>query len=131
MRRQDYTSIGTGKLSQFIAEAALEPRNRQRLLDRGRKLLSTNAQVLDKWISQHAQWISYRRPQAGAIAFLRYSIPLSSEEFSVLLREEESVFVVAGSWFGINQHIRVGIGGKTEELQEGLHRITAFLKRHA
>jgi aspartate/methionine/tyrosine aminotransferase len=55
---------------------------------------------------------------------------MSSENLSNKLREEESVFVVAGSWFGIESHIRIGIGVKTEHLVEGLARLDTFLSRH-
>jgi aspartate/methionine/tyrosine aminotransferase len=55
---------------------------------------------------------------------------MPSEKLSEVLREEESVFVVAGSWFGIENHIRVGIGVKTEHLVEGLARLDRFLSRH-
>ena len=73
---------------------------------------------------------SWRRPQAGGMAFLRYPLDMPSEVFSQKLREEESVFVVAGSWFGIENHIRIGIGVPTEVLRDGLARMDRFLARH-
>ena len=63
------------------------------------------------------------------MAFLRYDFDMPSEELSNALREEESVFVVAGSWFGIEDHIRIGIGVKAEHLVEGLARLDRFLAR--
>jgi aspartate/methionine/tyrosine aminotransferase len=125
-RRQDYTSIGTGLLSQCIAERALEANTRHKILERTRLILSRNVRVLDAWLVDNAATMSCRRPQAGAIAFLRYSYQLSSEEFSTRLREQQSVFVVAGSWFGIDQHVRLGIGGEVESLRTALQRIDRF-----
>ena len=63
------------------------------------------------------------------MAFLRYDFSMPSEQFSEELRREESVFVVAGSWFGVESHIRVGIGVPTDQLSEGLARIDHFLAR--
>jgi aspartate/methionine/tyrosine aminotransferase len=126
MRRQDYTSIGTGLLSQFIAERVLEVDTRRKVLERSRRILSRNVRVLDAWLALHAGNLSCRRPQAGAIAFVRYPYPVSSEEFSTRLREQQSVFVVAGSWFGIDKHVRLGIGGDAESLSSALQRIDRF-----
>lgn len=129
MRRQDYTSIGTGILSQMIAEHVLRPANRLQVLQRGRQVLSTNVRVLEQWLLEHREVLSCRRPQAGGVAFVRYSFPIPSEEFSLRLRQEESVFVVAGSWFGIDGHVRIGIGGEEHDLRSGLARISRFLAR--
>ncbi|MGO4175337.1 aminotransferase class I/II-fold pyridoxal phosphate-dependent enzyme [Bosea sp. TAF32] len=127
--RQDYTTIGSGILSQILAEEVMRPETRGRLLARGRDLLRSNADLVAQWMAQHNDW-SWRRPQAGGMAFLRYSLNMSSEAFSQKLREEESVFVVAGSWFGIENHIRIGIGVPTEVLRDGLARMDRFLARH-
>ncbi|RYE27785.1 MAG: aminotransferase class I/II-fold pyridoxal phosphate-dependent enzyme [Hyphomicrobiales bacterium] len=127
--RQDYTTIGSGILSQILAEEVMRPETRGRLLARGRDLLRGNADLVAQWMAQHNDW-SWRRPQAGGMAFLRYPLDMSSEVFSQKLREEESVFVVAGSWFGIENHIRIGIGVPTEVLRDGLARMDRFLARH-
>ena len=128
-KRQDYTTIGSGILSQILGAAVMEPKNRERILARGRTLLSENADIVERWVEKRNRW-SWQRPAAGGMAFLRYDFDMSSEDLSNQLREEESVFVVAGSWFGIENHVRIGIGVKTEHLVEGLARLDAFLSRH-
>ncbi|EIM28127.1 aspartate/tyrosine/aromatic aminotransferase [Microvirga lotononidis] len=127
--RQDYTTIGSGILSQILGASVMEPQNRERILARGRALLRENADIVERWVEKRNRW-SWQRPAAGGMAFLRYDFDMSSEDLSNRLREEESVFVVAGSWFGIEGHIRIGIGVKTEHLVEGLTRLDAFLSRH-
>jgi aspartate/methionine/tyrosine aminotransferase len=126
--RQDYTTIGSGILSQIVGAAVMEPGNRERILARGRALLRENADVVQRWIEKRNRW-SWQRPAAGGMAFLHYEFDMPSEALSNAFREEESVFVVAGSWFGIENHIRVGIGVKTEHLVEGLARLDSFLAR--
>jgi aspartate/methionine/tyrosine aminotransferase len=61
------------------------------------------------------------------MAFIRYSFAINSSEFSHQLREQQSVFVVAGDWFGLDYYIRVGIGSTPQYLTEALQRIDAFL----
>lgn len=127
-KRQDYTTIGSGILSQIVAAAVMTPENREHILARGRALLRENADIVQSWIEKRNRW-SWQRPAAGGMAFLHYDFDMSSEDLSNAFREEESVFVVAGSWFGIENHIRVGIGVKTEHLVEGLARLDSFLAR--
>ena len=127
-KRQDYTTIGSGILSQILGASVMEPRNRERILARGRALLRENADIVESWVAKRNRW-SWQRPAAGGMAFLRYDFEMPSEELSNELREEQSVFVVAGSWFGIESHIRIGIGVKTEHLEEGLARLDRFLTR--
>ena len=91
-------------------------------------MLRENADIVQRWIEKQNRW-SWQRPAAGGMAFLHYDFDMSSEDLSNAFREEESVFVVAGSWFGIENHIRVGIGVKTEHLVEGLARLDSFLAR--
>jgi aspartate/methionine/tyrosine aminotransferase len=128
-KRQDYTTIGSGILSQILGASVMEPKNRERILTRGRALLGENADIVERWVEKRNRW-SWQRPAAGGMAFLGYDFDMPSEDLSNRLREEESVFVVAGSWFGIERHIRIGIGVKTEHLVEGLARLDAFLSRH-
>jgi aspartate/methionine/tyrosine aminotransferase len=127
-KRQDYTTIGSGILSQIVGAAVMEPQNRERILARGRALLRENADIVERWVAKQNRW-SWQRPAAGGMAFLRYDFNMPSEMLSNELREQESVFVVAGSWFGIENHIRIGIGVKAEHLVEGLARLDSFLAR--
>jgi hypothetical protein len=127
-KRQDYTTIGSGILSQILGASVMEARNRERILARGRALLRENANLVGRWLEGRGRW-SWERPAAGGMAFLRYDFDMPSEKLSEELRREEGVFVVAGSWFGIENHVRVGIGVKQEHLVEGLKRLDRFLSR--
>ena len=107
----------------------MQPENRDRLLRRGRSILAEGRETVRNWLLQHNGW-SWVEPQAGGMAFLGYDFAMPSEDFSARLREEESVFVCAGSWFGLEGHIRIGIGVTPDHLREGLRRIDRFLARH-
>ncbi len=131
VRRQDYATIGTGPINQFVAERLLSPDRREAVLERSRTRLRQNADIVDAWIAGSSGRLSYDRPQAGGMAFVSYDLPISSTELSRLAREEESTFVVAGAWFGLEGHIRIGIGGDSADLQEGLGRLDRLFARIA
>jgi len=128
LRRQDYVTIGTGPINQFVAACILRPDRRQELLKRSHEILARNVERVDDWVTRWNGRLSYVRPAAGGMAFVRYDFPINSTVLSRLIRERESVFVVAGDWFGLDGHLRIGIGGDTATLEEGLRRIDSVLR---
>jgi hypothetical protein len=128
--RQDYTTIGTGVLAQAIGEQVLRPEARERVLARGRAILSRGRETITAWVRARNGW-SLVRPDSGGMAFLSYAAALPSEQLVTVLREEESVFVCAGAWFGLEGHIRVGIGVEHEHLVDGLAAIDRLMARHS
>lgn len=131
MRRQDYTSIGTGRISQMLAERIMQRQTRDRILQRTRTILSENIKILGRWMERNHNHFSWVRPEAGGMAFLKYNLDMDSEAYSTKLRQEESLFVVAGSWFGLEGHIRLGLGVERDHLEEALVRLGRFMDRHA
>jgi aspartate/methionine/tyrosine aminotransferase len=125
-RRQDYTTIGTGVLSQRLAERIMQPATRERLLARGRGILSVWRRTVKDWVATRNRW-NWVEPQAGGMAFLGYGFDMPSEKLVHALREAESVFVCAGAWFGLENHIRIGIGVERTQLVEGLARLDRFV----
>ncbi len=121
--RQDYTTIGTGPLNQFLAARLLEPAGRKAILQRSRTIIAANLEIIAAWIAAWNGRLSWRRPQAGGMAFVGYDFNIGSTELSRRLREEQSVFAVAGDWFGMDRYLRLGAGGEAETLKEGLRRI--------
>lgn len=127
MSRQDYTTIGTGVLNQLIAEKILQPEMRRKLLDRSHRILTQNLATMNTWVDRHSDLMNYNPPQAGGMAFIRYSLAMNSSELSKQLRDKQSVFVVAGDWFGLDNYIRIFIGANKNYLTEALSRIDRFL----
>jgi aspartate/methionine/tyrosine aminotransferase len=123
----DYTSISTGIISQYVANVILQPEKRQEVLDRGRELLRTNVPIVQQWVARHSENFRLIPPKAGGMAFIGYNIDINSSELVSRLRKEKSVLIVAGDWFGMDNFLRLGIGGETEELIGGLERIDEFL----
>jgi len=128
--RKDYTSITTGALSEAIAEVVLAPARREAILARSRDWLRANRDRLAAWLATRGDF-ACALPSAGGMAFLSYDVPIGSDEFSRRMREEESTLLVPGSCYGLEGHVRVGIGARPEVLTAGLERMGRLADRVA
>jgi aspartate/methionine/tyrosine aminotransferase len=124
----DYTTIGAGMMSNFLAAIALSPGVREKILGRTRKILQNNYPILETWIGNHADLFSMIEPQAGAIAYFRYNLPVNSTQLVEKLRDEKSVLVVPGDHFGMGRYLRIGYGSPAEYLTAGLDRTADLLR---
>ncbi|HEU4401948.1 MAG TPA: aminotransferase class I/II-fold pyridoxal phosphate-dependent enzyme [Candidatus Polarisedimenticolia bacterium] len=120
---RDYTTIAIGMLSDRLARLVMEPARREAILDRTRGIIRHNLPVIERWIQSHAEIFGYTPPEAGAIAFLRYDLPIASTPLAERLREDRSVLIVPGDQFGLPRHIRVGFGSQADYMLRGLERI--------
>lgn len=127
--RNDYTTITTSVLSEHVARLILEPSRRRAILQRNRDMLRDNLALLQDWISQRPDRFSMVPPAAGGMAFIEYRYDISSHDLSQRLRQEESVFVLPGEVFGMDHHLRIGIGETKDRLATGLERLGAFCDR--
>lgn len=123
----DYTTIGPGYLSDRIARIALAPSVREKIRARTRGILQANYPVLVDWIHAHSSHFSFCEPQAGAIAYLRYSIGINSTVLVEKLLHEKSTLIVPGDHFGMDRYLRIGYGAPADYLQKGLDRIHSTL----
>ncbi len=124
----DYTSISTGIVSQYVAEIALSEKVRPTILKRNRDMLNKNIETLKEWISGHGDLFKFIPPKAGGMAFMKYNIDINSTELSTWLRKQESVFIVPGDCYGMDGHIRIGIGERPEYLIKGLTKMSKAIK---
>jgi aspartate/methionine/tyrosine aminotransferase len=54
-----------------------------------------------------------------------------ADKFIQLLRDKFETSVVPGRFFEMPQHFRIGIGGDTTQLRDGLERLSAALDEFA
>ena len=124
----DYTTISSGVLSNWIASLVLEPERRKKTLDRNRKILNENLAVLEEWVQKHKPLFELIPPRAGGMVFPRYNMKINSTELADKLLKEKSVFVVAADFFGMDHHIRIGIGTEKDYFKAGLSLIDETLE---
>jgi len=119
----DYTTIAPSILSDRLAQIALTPRNREKILKRTRDILKANLPVLESWLKEHSDIFTFIPPQAGAIAFVRYNLRINSTQLAYKLIEEKSVLIVPGDHFEMDHYLRLGFGEKEKKLLEALELI--------
>jgi aspartate/methionine/tyrosine aminotransferase len=92
---------------------------------RAKKLLDTNRALLKTFLASRKDLLAIW-PEAGTIIFPQLSSG-HADAFCQLLREKYETGVVPGRFFVAPEHIRIGIGGETDTVGEGLRRIGAAL----
>lgn len=125
----DYTTLTPTMLSDRLARAALEPRRREEILGRTRRILRENLPRVEAWIRGHGEVFDYVAPLAGAIVLVRYRLPIGSISLFDRLRLEESVLITPGAHFSAGKSIRVGFGYDVDKTLEGLARVSRFIAR--
>ncbi len=122
-RRHEYITIATTMLSNHLTATALSPKVRPQILARTRMLLKGGYGLLGEWLSEQDGVFTGTPPDAAAITFLKYDLPISSTEWMEQLRDERSVLIVPGDHFGLEHHIRLSFAVPEPQLLDGLERI--------
>ena len=124
---QDYTTLTPTMLSDRLARLAMEPDRRERILARTRAIIRRNLPQVEAWIRGHGDLFEYIPPLAGAIALVRYRLPIGSVALFDRLRREKSVLITPGAHFGIGKYIRIGYGYDVSRTLAGLARVDELL----
>ena len=119
----DYTSIAVGRLSDAIATHVLQRTNRKKILTATRTTLRKNLDLFQKWLDHCPGRFRFIPPEAGAMAFVYYEFDINSTKLVEKVRDEVSVMLVAGDWYGMDRYIRFGYGAKQDDLKVALDRI--------
>ncbi len=126
--RHEYIAISATMLSNKLAAIALEPKTRTRLLNRTRKYIRDGFPVLQQWMDDHPGVFSLSPPDASAVAFIKYDLPIKSSEFVQRLCTEKSVLIVPGDHFGLDNHLRISYGLPHDYLTTALNRIAELVE---
>lgn len=120
---RDYVSLSPGKLSDALAVLAVK--HRERVVERTREIVRKNLATARAWFAEHADLVSWTPPRGGLLALLSYSLDIPSRALADLLAERYGVMLAPGSAFGIEHHLRIGIGQEPATFAEGLRRTAA------
>ena len=124
----DYTTLAPTTLSDRLAQLALEPRRREKILARTRSILQKNYPTLRAWLEARGSLFSHVPPTACAICYIKYKMKINSSDLAERLRKEKSVLIVPGDHFMMDGYMRIGTGPPTNYLLEGLERVDELLK---
>ena len=96
-----------------------------KIRERAKSLLARNWKPLDGFLAYHTN-LETVRPPGGTIIFPR--VPeKDGDAFCQWLIKNYETSAVPGRFFGMPEHIRIGIGNDTKDVEEGLSRISRFL----
>lgn len=102
------------------------------LLAKNMAIIRRNRALLAAFVARHAALFEWVPPTAGAIAFLRFKGPLSSQELGAQLAEAGIGFKPAYCFTDFvtpeTDYFRVGYG--EEVFPEALVALEAFVERH-
>src|SRR5439155_19754341 len=83
-------------------------------------LIEKNQALANEFLHATPELVSDNAGQ-GTVLFLRAQFPV--EDLCQLLRRKYETVITPGRFFDMNDHVRIGIGGETAILAEGLSRI--------
>ena len=124
----DYTTISIAYHSDWVASKVLAPERRKKILDSTRVHLNHNLDTLVDWMKNCDSKLSLSPPQAGAIAFVHINMDILSQDLTYFIRDNYSVLLTAGKWFGLEGFLRFGYGPPNDYLKAGLDRILQSIK---
>ncbi len=105
---KDYLTICNSAPSEFLAELAL--RHGDALVDRVRRIVEPNLNLLGAFFSRHRERFEWTRPRAGTTGFPRY-LGGGSAAFCSRLLEDAGVLLLPSIVFDAgDEHVRVGYG---------------------
>ena len=123
-RLNDLFGVIPAHLAERVSVIALQ--NLEKIADRTKAILQPNTASLDKMLESTSN-ISFIKHRLGTVAFPR----LDHADVSDLCRslsQEYETSVVPGTFFGMPGHFRIGIGGETEMVSEGLSRLSSAIR---
>ncbi len=126
----DFLSTTVTTFSDYLATKALEPGMRERIFVRNRSIVRRNLATFTEWVNSHGGMLSFTPPATGCFAFVRYDLPVPSWDLVMDMVENNSIFVIPGSCFGIENHLRPNFGVDKPRLEEGLKRVDRALSKY-
>jgi aspartate/methionine/tyrosine aminotransferase len=124
----DYTTIAPGTLSDMLARVALSAPGRARCLKRTRSICRNNLPLFRSWMESQGSILSMVEPKAGAIAYVRYDLPINSTALVERLLKEKSVLLVPGDHFGMDSFLRIGYGAPPGHLNRALEHVQVIIQ---
>jgi aspartate/methionine/tyrosine aminotransferase len=124
-RRHEYATISASMMSMKLAEYALAPVTRAKLTERARGLIRRGFDTLTEALAEHPGVFSVIPPQASAMSFVRFDLPLGSEAFAGRLLKDQDVLVIPGARFGRDGYFRFSSALPEAHLRDGLDRLNA------
>ena len=125
-RLKDYTTICASAPSEILAIMALA--RRETILNRQRERLRTNLEILEAFMTDHAEIFGWRKPSGGSICFPAFLRSEGATAFCQRLVREAGIMLLPAAPFQYgDRHVRIGFG--RDNLPAVLQHLGDFLVR--
>lgn len=125
VRQKDYGNLYVAPVIEFVSEKmllSLEKFSIPRLHQ-----AASNRKIVNNWIVGHSDHVSWTMPNGGVCGIMKIDKFDCVERFCIDFLDQYGVLLVPGSCFDLPHHVRVGFGGNTQQLKEGLDRLEQFM----
>lgn len=126
---RDHINLHLSPLVELIARRAIE--NADLLRGIRFRQASANLEMLAGWAEEHRELVAWVPPRGGVSSFVGLRGVQDVEGFCHRLAQQHRVLLVPGHCFNYPSHVRLGFGGASADLREGLQRLSAQLKSNA
>lgn len=122
-----YTSICNSAPSEILALIAL--RAKDKILKRNRGVMLENLKILESFMKEYRELLSWIPPKSGTMAVLELLLPVPIEKFAEELLKKMGVLIMPGIVFDLpGNFFRLGFGKRN--MNEALDRFEQFLKHY-
>lgn len=122
-RMNDLFSANGAHAAELLSVIALK--NLDRVIAKSKALLDANRAAMNEFFALNL--VDVVVPEFGTTAFPRLRTG-SVDRLAGLLREKYETTIVPGSFFGMDQHFRVGIGAEPDAVKKGFNRLAQAIK---
>lgn len=119
-RLNDLFGVIPAHAAELLSVVAIE--NLPRVAARSEALLEENRRLLNSFLRTRED-LEYRELEFGTVSFPRLRGGGDARALCELLAEKYETAVVPGAFFGMPEHVRIGVGGETAALAGGLERL--------
>ena len=118
LKVREQTTICNSALNEYIALKILQKKDRH--LKQINHRIRENYEILKDWMKSQA-YLEFVPPKGSVTCFPHFNQP--TEKLCCLLVEKYRTFTVPGYCFMMDSFFRLGFGGETEELKNGLEKL--------
>ncbi len=122
--RRDYHVISESALTDALAQIAFA--HREQIMERNRRIVQENRRILHEWL-EGEPLADCVIPRCGTVCFLQVHLDMPSAQLCEQLQADTGVFFAPGSCFGVEGHLRLGLGINNTVMREGLSRLSRWL----
>ncbi len=125
---KDYTSLYVSPLIEQIGIYVIKNIDKINIVVRN--FVEKNFQILESWLKENKNIVRGNLPQGGVCGFISVLGYQNTELLCRYLANEEKVLLVPGICFDHPSYVRLGIGGRTKDLEKGLSILSRVINNN-